>query len=221
MKSQLRDFNYLNENGIFEVHPEYPEFAWYEGIVNAVTHRDYSNSGEQILVKIFNNRMEISSPGKLGGFVTIDTIQVKRYSRNPQIARALVEFGIVRELNEGVKRIYNEMKKFNLKEPKYFEPDRNSVLLVLDNDIKNRSRLDAIKYNNTIKDIWDELSIPEQKTIEFIINNNGATRDDIEKVISRSRTVTINLLNRLINKKLIIWTGTTKNDAFGKYIIRG
>ncbi len=77
INSQLREFSYLNSNGIFEKHLEYPEFAWYEGIVNAVTHRDYSNSGEQIIVKIFNNRMEISSPGKLSGFVTLQTMKVK------------------------------------------------------------------------------------------------------------------------------------------------
>ncbi len=220
INSQLREFSYLNSNGVFEKHPEYPEFAWYEGIVNAVTHRDYSNSGEQIIVKIYNNRMEISSPGKLGGFVTLDTMKVKRYSRNPQIARALVEFGIVRELNEGVKRIYKEMHDYNLKDPDYSEPDRNSVLLVLDNDIENRSNVNNASSNETVKNIWNQLTYPEQKAIEFIINNNGATREEISNIIGRSKTTAVALLNRLIEKELIIWTGTTKNDAYGKYIIK-
>lgn len=220
INSQLREFSYLNSNGVFEKHPEYPEFAWYEGIVNAVTHRDYSNSGEQIIVKIYNNRMEISSPGKLGGFVTLDTMKVKRYSRNPQIARALVEFGIVRELNEGVKRIYKEMHDYNLKDPDYSEPDRNSVLLVLDNDIENRSNVNNASSNETVKNIWNQLTYPEQKAIEFIINNNGATREEISNIIGRSKTTAVALLNRLIEKELIKWTGTTKNDAYGKYIIK-
>lgn len=220
INSQLREFSYLNKDGVFEKHPEYPEFAWYEGIVNAVTHRDYSNVGEQILVKIYNNRMEIYSPGRLGGFVTLDTMRVKRYSRNPQMARALVEFGIVRELNEGVKRIYKEMHDYNLKEPIYSEPDRNSVLLVLDNDIENRSNVNQAANNEVVKHIWHELSYPEQKTIEFIINNNGATREEIEKVIGRSKTTTVNLLNKLIDRELVIWTGTSKKDIYGKYIIK-
>lgn len=220
INSQLREFSYLNKDGVFEKHPEYPEFAWYEGIVNAVTHRDYSNSGEQIIVKIYNNRMEISSPGKLGGFVTLDTMRVKRYSRNPQIARALVEFGIVRELNEGVKRIYKEMHDFNLSEPIYSEPDRNSVLLILDNDIENRSNVNKAANNENVKDIWHELTYPEQKTIEFIINNNGATREEISNIIGRSKTTAINLLNKLIDKGLIVWTGTSKKDVYGKYIIK-
>lgn len=220
INSQLREFSYLSKDGVFERHLEYPEFAWYEGIVNAVTHRDYSNSGEQILVKIYNNRMEIYSPGRLGGFVTLDTMRVKRYSRNPQIARALVEFGIVRELNEGVKRIYKEMQDYNLKEPIYSEPDRNSVLLVLDNDIENRSNINQSANNKYVKSVWDELTYPEQKAVEFIINNNGATREEISTIIGRSKTTTVNLLNKLIKMNVIVWTGTSKKDIYGKYIIK-
>ena len=164
--------------------------------------------------------MEISSPGRLGGFVTLDTMRVRRYSRNPQIARALFELGIVRELNEGVKRIYKEMKDYKLKEPLYSEPDRNSVLLVLDNDIENRSNVNQASSNELVQDVWNDLSFPEQKSIEYIINNNGASREEIEKVIGRSRTTAVNLLNRLVEKNLIIWTGTTKSDNYGKYIIK-
>lgn len=61
IKSQLRDFNHLNPDGIFEKVPEYPEFAWLEGIINAVTHRNYAMSGEHIKVFIFDDRMECSS----------------------------------------------------------------------------------------------------------------------------------------------------------------
>lgn len=61
-----------------------------------------------------------------------------RYSRNPRIARVLSEFGWVKELNEGVKRIYDEMQMFFLKEPTYTEPNGNSVLLVLENSITSR-----------------------------------------------------------------------------------
>lgn len=51
--------------------------------------------------------MEIFSPGKLPNIVTLDNMKYTRYSRNPKIARVLSDFGYVRELNEGVKRIYN------------------------------------------------------------------------------------------------------------------
>ncbi|WP_206512555.1 AlbA family DNA-binding domain-containing protein, partial [Veillonella ratti] len=45
IKTQLREFQKLGDNGQFQIIPEYPEFAWFEGIVNAVTHRDYGFTG--------------------------------------------------------------------------------------------------------------------------------------------------------------------------------
>ena len=75
IKSQLREFTHLSPQGIFETVPEYPEFAWYEGLVNAITHRDYTNTGEYITVKLFDDRLEIASPGKLVGFVTLENMQ--------------------------------------------------------------------------------------------------------------------------------------------------
>lgn len=52
--------------------PEYPEFAWFEGIVNALTHRKYSIRGEHIKVLMFDDRLEILSPGLLPNIVTIE-----------------------------------------------------------------------------------------------------------------------------------------------------
>ena len=90
----------------------------------------------------------------------------------------------------------------------------------LDNDIENRSNVNQMSSNEFVQDVWSDLSFPEQKAIEYIINNNGASREKIEKVIGRSRTTAVNLLNRLVDKNLIIWTGTTKSDNYGKYIIK-
>lgn len=222
IQSQLREFTHLNQDGIFETVPEYPEFAWYEGLVNAVTHRDYSNSGEHITIKLFDDRLEICSPGKLGGFVTLDTMMSKRYSRNPQIARVLNELGIVRELNEGVKRIYSEMKRFFLKEPMYSEPDKNSVLLVLDNNIVMRSRRkeESMLKVNTIQDEWENLNYLERTILTTIFDKGEITSEETAKIIDRGKTTAVKLLNKLLDLKLIEWTGTSKSDSKGKYIIK-
>lgn len=222
INTQLREFTYLNSNGIFETVPEFPEFAWFEGIVNAIAHRDYSNTGEYITVKLFDDRLEIYSPGKLGGFVTIENIQNKRYSRNPQIARVLVEFGFVRELNEGVKRIYREMKEFYLKEPIYSEPDNHSVLLILDNNIEVRSKRkkETMLKNNEISNKWKELNYLEQKVLQAVYDKGSITSEEVSQIIERGKTTSIKLLNKLIDMNLIVWTGTSKNDKFGIYIMK-
>ena len=46
--------------------PEYPELAWLEGIVNAVTHREYAYTGAYILVSMYDDHLEIESPGLYG-----------------------------------------------------------------------------------------------------------------------------------------------------------
>lgn len=222
INSQLREFTHLNQDGVFETVPEYPEFAWYEGLVNAVTHRDYSNSGEHITIKLFDDRLEICSPGKLGGFVTLDTMKTKRYSRNPQIARVLNEMGIVRELNEGVKRIYSEMQSFFLKDPIYSEPDRNSVLLVLDNNIIMRSRRkeESMLKDNTILNKWDDLNYLERQVLTIIFDKGEINSEETAKIINRGKTTAVKLLNKLVDMNLIVWTGTSKYDNKGKYIIK-
>lgn len=48
VKAQLREFTALNPlNGKFITVPEYPEFAWQEGVINAVTHRAYNIQGNE------------------------------------------------------------------------------------------------------------------------------------------------------------------------------
>ncbi len=222
INSQLREFTHLNQDGVFETVAEYPEFAWYEGLVNAVCHRDYSNSGEYIIVKLFDDRLEISSPGRLGGFVTLETMKNKRYSRNPQIARVLNEMGLVRELNEGVKRIYSEMQRFYLKDPIYSEPDRNSVLLVLDNNIAVRAnrKQETLKNMDVMKDKWDLLSYPERQILQVINDKGSVTSEDVRKIINRGKTTAVKLLNRLMELDLIVWTGTSKKDTHGTYIMK-
>lgn len=220
--SQLREFTHLNPEGIFETVSEYPEFAWYEGLVNAVTHRDYSNSGEHITVKLFDDRLEIYSPGRLSGFVTLDTMMTKRYSRNPQIARVLNEMGIVRELNEGVKRIYSEMQKYFLKEPIYSEPDSNSVLLVLENNIvmRRKRKEESLLKNDIIQKTWEGLNYLEKQIITTIFDKGEINSEEASRIINRGKTTAVKMLNKLVDKKLIVWTGTSKFDNKGKYIMK-
>lgn len=70
---------------------KYPPETIWEILVNAVIHRDYSIS-DDIHVLIFNNRIEIRSPGKLPGYVTIDNILDARFSRNSKIVRILNKY---------------------------------------------------------------------------------------------------------------------------------
>lgn len=118
-------------------------------------------------------------------------------------------------------KIDEESKRsFYLNEPVYSEPSRNSVLLVLDNNISIRVNRNQETLKNNIKYIWDELSYPEKTVLQVISDKGEISADEVEKIINRKRTTSLKVLNNLIEKKLIVWTGTSKNDAYGKYIMK-
>ena len=97
---------------------EYPPEAIWETVVNAVIHRDYSIS-DDIQILIFDNRIEILSPGKLPGYVNIENILNARFSRNPKIVRTLNRYKNApnKDLGEGLNTAFQKMKEFGLKEP--------------------------------------------------------------------------------------------------------
>ncbi len=102
--------------------PEYPDFAWQEAIVNAFAHRDYSDQGRGIEVWFFDDRLEVQSPGDLVPPVTLEQLRdgaPVHSSRNPRMARILVEAGIMREEGEGVPRIFSEMSESFLRRPEF------------------------------------------------------------------------------------------------------
>jgi ATP-dependent DNA helicase RecG len=92
-----------------EERPEYPPFALREALVNAVCHRDYRLRGRRIEVRMFDDRLEVSSPGGLPGHITLDNIVDEHYSRNPRIVSGLFEWGYVEELGLGVDRMIEDM----------------------------------------------------------------------------------------------------------------
>ncbi|NBV12563.1 MAG: hypothetical protein EBS07_00635 [Sphingobacteriia bacterium] len=106
-------------NAKFEQKFTYPEDACKEAILNAIAHRDYSIQNG-IEIYIFNNRLEIKSPGALLSTLTINNLyqlEGAHESRNPLIARVLKENKLMRELGEGMKRIFDLMQERELDKP--------------------------------------------------------------------------------------------------------
>ncbi len=108
--------------------PEYPEFAYREAIVNAVSHRDYTLEGSSIQVRQFADRLEVQSPGGLGGNLTVENIVYEQYTRNPHIVRLMEDLGYVERRGLGVDHMIRAMEVAGL-EPPGFE-DRGSSFWV-------------------------------------------------------------------------------------------
>lgn len=220
ISSQLREFTALDPlTGKFKTVPEYPEFSWLEGIVNAVTHREYGMSGRYILVTMFDDRLEIKSPGKLPNIVTVNNIKDTRYARNPRISRVLTDFGWVRELNEGVKRIYSDMADFFLDEPEYSEPEY-AVKLILKNNIimrniRQESRLERI----ITPEIWQQLDELEKSILTYLASKKTVTRAELCTFTSKAPNTISARLNHLIKLNIIKRNGS-KYDPKQTYEMR-
>ena len=109
---------------------DYPEFAYREAVVNAVSHRDYALEGSSIQVRLFADRLEVQSPGGLGGNLTVENIVYEQYTRNPHIVRLLEDYGYVERRGLGVDQMIQTMNAAGL-EPPSFENRGSSFWVIL------------------------------------------------------------------------------------------
>lgn len=100
---------------------EYPREAVREAIVNAVAHRDYGIRGAEVQIFMFSDRIEIHSPGRLAGHVTVRNIQEERYSRNEAVVQTLSDLGYIERLGYGVDRIMRLAEEQDLPPPEFAE----------------------------------------------------------------------------------------------------
>ena len=112
----------------FRAVPEYPEFSWKEALLNAIAHRDYAVEGAGAEIWLFEDRMEVISPGGLLGDLTLDEVLSLRRvhrSRNPRLVRVLVDIGVARDQGEGIPRMFAEMEDAFLPRPEIEVSPRN------------------------------------------------------------------------------------------------
>ncbi|MCD8241895.1 MAG: hypothetical protein LUD73_05865 [Lachnospiraceae bacterium] len=119
VKTQIREHSFLGREGRFVTIPEYPEFCWTELLINSIGHRDYSITGTDIQVKMFEDHFTVESPGMFPGLVRMTNIREIHFSRNPKIFEFLHEYEYVKEFGEGVDRMFREMEEAGLPAPEY------------------------------------------------------------------------------------------------------
>jgi ATP-dependent DNA helicase RecG len=108
--------------------PEFPPVAIREALLNAVGHRDYSLRGSAVEVKLFDDALEIESPGTLAGYVTVENLREAQYSRNERIMDVFQVLRLVEEAGTGIDRMVEAMEDALL-EPPQFEERPSSFLV--------------------------------------------------------------------------------------------
>jgi ATP-dependent DNA helicase RecG len=170
----------------------YPVETLHEIVTNAVLHRDYSIASD-VHVRVFDNRVEVESPGILPGQVTVKNILDEQFARNGMLVRLINKFPDPpnKDVGEGLNTAFKAMQKLRLKAPLIKEPE-NSVLVDIRHDpmaspeesvmdylanhaeIKNgiARELTGITSENSMKDVF--LRLAKRDLIERVPGKNGA-----------------------------------------------
>jgi ATP-dependent DNA helicase RecG len=107
--------------------PDYPEWALRELLMNAVMHRNYE-SNTPVRFYVFDDHIEIQSPGGLYGEATVNNFPTRNSYRNPVIAEAMKSLGFVNRFGYGVQRA-QALLKDNGNRPAEFLFDEHAVLV--------------------------------------------------------------------------------------------
>ena len=192
IKIQIKEKTYPGHDGIFVTKQEYQEFVRTEIVVNAVTHRDYGIKGTDIQIKMFDDRLEVDSPGSFAGMVNKDNIRYTHFSRNPKIATFLKDYGYVKEYGEGVDRMCKELESIGLPAPVF-----NNSTFILKTMV--RSAIYKIRQNNAL--IRGENASIRGKNASIRPNNASIQQNDTsiyaDGVLSDKKKLLTEKLNRM------------------------
>lgn len=186
---------------------ELPTDSVRELIANAVAHRSYLEPGN-IQVAIFDDRLEVTSPGMLLNNVSIKKM-MEGYSkpRNPAIANAFAYMKIIEKWGTGIPRIFRECREYGLPDPE---------LIDFDGDFRvNMYRNTAIDYSPRVNDrvndkVNDRVNEIEEKILKFIDNDPAITITQLSMELELSRKTIAAKLKTLKEKKMIERVGSSR-----------
>jgi ATP-dependent DNA helicase RecG len=171
----------LGDEALETIH--YPPETLHEIITNAVLHRDYSMA-DDIHIRVFENRIEIESPGRLPAHITVKNILDERFARNGNLVRIINKFPDPpnKDVGEGLNTAFAAMKKLGLKPPA-IEERLNSVLVTIRHE---------------------PLASAEQLILEYL-ETHDSIRNKVAREISNISAdyIVKDLFKRLVERQLI------------------
>lgn len=214
---------WLNKDAKFVTTPEYPKYAWFESLVNALVHRSYSFSGSDVFVRFFPDRLEIESPGGFVPPVTENRIYSARAARNHYLMDALRYIGYVQMAREGTKRIRESMKESNLPDPSFKQEAVHGVIVkvTLWNDHLTRKRATDLDVANFFGvEAWKKMQEHELKIMAFAYRNKTVQVSDAGRLTGRTWHTSKKDLTRLVNQGLLSFVeGQYERDYKAHYAL--
>ena len=201
-------------DALFKENVMYPEEACREALINAIAHRDYSIEGQNIEILIYDDRMEVRSPGNLLSTIRIDELrklQGFHESRNALITRTLREIGYMREMGEGMRRIFRSMQDADLIPPEIQSDQSNfSIILHHKSVFSDSDQQWLLGYK--------PLKLTKQEMLIALMGKQGNLLSP-QQIYDRLNLVDWDIYREIINQiktKGILYDAKTKNQVTTK-----
>ena len=177
-------------------HPDYPDYALREALLNTIIHRDYDYSGSTI-INIFDNRIEFVSLGGLVKGITMeDILGGVSQPRNTVVAAIFYRLELIEAYGTGIQRILESYDPC-LQKP-IFRPAPASFVVTLPK--MDYSAIALINGDVSREDL----------VLEYIHKHGVVTRKDVESLLGKSKFAAIQVLNKLLADGKIIKTGSAR-----------
>lgn len=205
-------------------YPDYPERAVQEAIVNALVHRDYTIIGSEVHIDIYDDRIEIVSPGGIydGTFIQYrDIFNISSIRRNPVIADLFARMNLMERRGSGLKKIieaYEFEEKYNEKLMPEFRSAESAFFTVLKNLNYEQINAGQSGTQNVGQNVGQKLT-PKQrrnKIIEFINENASITAKHLANIFDITTRTVERDLAKLTEDGLIKYIGSSKD---GKWVV--
>ena len=183
-----------------------PEYGWFtirELITNAVCHRDYSQEGSKVIIKMFDDRIEYYNPGGLPVGITPQNITEKQFSRNSIIANVLVKIRYIEELGEGWNKIINEYKRHPLK-PKMpkIAADELSILVTL------------FSAKEKFEKGTSGMNERQKKAMEYTRRKGKITNSEYQKINKTTKKTSTRDIQDLVRREVLFREGRTGKGVY-------
>ena len=184
---------------------EYPQSAVREALVNAVAHRDYRLTGRSIEIRMYTDRLEITSPGGLPAHITLDNIVEEHYSRNPRIVNGLYQWGYIEELGLGIDRMIEDMVMAGHVPPEFEDKGHRFTVKLYSNQDPAR----AVPK-------WEQNMNERQiKAMEYIQRSGSISNREYRELCPHVGAETLRLdLVDLVNKSVLLKIGDKRGTRY-------
>ena len=217
---------------------ELPPESIREAIINSVCHRCYLDHS-CVQIAIYDNRVEITSPGMLYGGLTVEqAVSGRSKIRNVCIAEVFSRMGIIEQWGTGLQRMIRGCREYGIQEPEFIDMgDAFRVIFYRSNIETGIENIEMFAESSTEmastgteigltgtemvkEELLSVLSDTEKKVVRLILKKPEITQDRMAEIMGMSKNGIRYVMDKLKNRGILVRVGATKKGKWSVNLCR-